>query len=78
MVGIVSRPVALRPVDRMEMRLMREAGATVAQCAAYQNVSVATACRVLAELRKLLGPENFKGAARQRARSHLYDVAKRN
>lgn len=60
----------------MEMRLMRESGAELKDCASYFGVSVATACRVLADLRKKLGPENFKGtqahSARQRARAHLF------
>lgn len=77
----MSKPTALKPVDRMEMRLMRESGVTVKECAGYYDVSVATAMRVLAELRKKLGPENFKDSAvpsaRQRARCHLYDIAKR-
>lgn len=72
----MSRQAALRPVDRMELRLMRESGVEVRDCAAYFNVSLATACRVLADLRKKLGPEKFKGTqarhAEQRARSHLY------
>lgn len=72
----MSKPAALKPVDRMEMRLMRESGVTVRECAGYFNVSVATAMRVLAELREKLGPENFKGTAarhmKQRARSYLY------
>lgn len=72
----MSKPAALKPVERMEMRLMRESGVEVRDCASYFNVSLATACRVLADLRKKLGPEKFKGTqarhAEQRARSHLY------
>lgn len=72
----MSKPPALRPIDRMEMRLMREAGATVKECADYQDVSIATAMRALADLRKRLGPENFKGQnarhLKQRARAYLY------
>jgi|ERR1700722_10640331 len=77
--SVVSKPAALKPVERMEMRLMREAGATVKEVAGYFGVSVATAMRVLAHLREKLGPEKFKGKdARhheQRARSHLYSAA---
>lgn len=73
----MSRPPAIRPVDAMEMRLMREAGVPVRQCASYYDVSVATAMRVLRELRKRLGPEKFTGGearhARQRARAHLFN-----
>lgn len=72
----MSRHAALRPVDCMEMRLMREAGVSVKDCASYFNVSVATAMRVLADLRQKLGPENYGGPAnrhaRQRARAHLF------
>jgi hypothetical protein len=72
----MSRAPALRPVDRMEMRLMRESGVELKDCASYFGVSVATACRVLADLRKKLGPEKFKGSqarhAEQRARAHLF------
>lgn len=69
----MSRPAALKPVDRMEMRLMREAGVPVRECAAYFGVSVATAMRILAELSRKLGPEKFKAdTVKQRARRHLY------
>lgn len=72
----MSPPVRLRPVDKMEMRLMREAGAKVKDCAGYFSVSIPTAMRALAELRKRLGPEKFTGReawrAEHRARSHLY------
>lgn len=37
----------LRPVDKMQMRLMREAGVEVTECASYYGVSVATAMRAL-------------------------------
>lgn len=63
----------LRPVDKMEMRLMREAGATVKQCAGYFNCSVPTAMRALADLRRRMGPEKFKAEnVGQRARAYLY------
>lgn len=66
----------LRPVDKMEMRLMREAGVRVKDCAGYFGVSVPTAMRALAELRRRLGPEKFTGTqarfAKQRARSGIY------
>lgn len=72
----MSPPVRLRPVDKMEMRLMREAGAKVKDCAGYFGVSIPTAMRALAELRKRLGPEKFTGTqahrAKQRARAHLF------
>lgn len=69
----MSPPVRLRPVDKMEMRLMREAGATVKQCAGYFNCSVPTAMRALADLRRRMGPEQYKASsAGHRARWHLY------
>ena len=56
---------------------MRESGVELRDCASYFGVSLATACRVLADLRKKLGPEKFKGSegqtAKQRARAHLYE-----
>ncbi len=70
----MSPPVRLRPVDKMEMRLMREADAKVKECASYFGVSVPTTMRALADLRRRLGPEKFKAeTGKQRARSHLYD-----
>lgn len=72
----MSPPTRLRPVDKMEMRLMREAGVTVKDCAGYFGVSVPTAMRALADLRRRMGPEQFTGReacrAGQRARSYLY------
>jgi hypothetical protein len=67
------RKAIMKPADRMEMRLMREAGVSIKDAAGYFNVSMATAMRVLADLRTKLGPENFKARdSRQRARAHLY------
>ena len=64
------RPALLKPSDRMELRLMREAGVSIKDACAYFEVSVATGMRILADLRKKLGPEKLP--RRQTARSHLY------
>lgn len=72
------RKPTLKPSEAMELRLMREAGVSVKDGAAFFGVSVATAMRALASLRQKLGPEKFgnnSAAARmagQRARSHLF------
>lgn len=55
--------------DKFELRQLREAGVSVKDAAAYKNVSVATAMRALAELRRKLGPEKLPNEAR--ARSYL-------
>jgi hypothetical protein len=55
--------------DKFELRQLREAGVSVKDAAAYKNVSVATAMRALAELRKKLGPEKLPNE--RRARSYL-------
>lgn len=55
--------------DEFEMRMMREAGVTVRDCAAYFSVSMATAFKALARLRKRLGPEKLPN--KRRARSYL-------
>lgn len=57
----------LKSVDKFEMRLQREAGVSVKDVAAFAGVSVATAMRALAELRKKLGPERLKNGRRARA-----------
>lgn len=70
---MAGRKAILKPAERMEMRLMREAGVSVKDVSAYFNVSVPTTMRVLAELRTKFGPENFKTRqSRQSARAHLY------
>ena len=53
------RPSPLSIRDRFELRQLREAGVSVKDAAAYKGVSVATAMRALAELRRKLGPEKF-------------------
>lgn len=53
------RPSPLSIRDRFELRQLREAGVPVKEAAAYFNVSVATAMRALADLRRKLGPEKF-------------------
>jgi transposase len=64
------RPSTLTPFQKFDMRKHRENGMSVKQCASYFDVSIATAMRVLAEQRKLFGPEQLKN--RQSARSHLF------
>ena len=53
------KPPALTTREKFELRLNREAGVPVKDCAKYAGVSVATAMRALAELRAKLGPEKF-------------------
>ena len=55
--------------DQFELRQLREAGVSVKDAAAHLNVSVATAMRALAELRRKLGPEKLPN--KERMRSHL-------
>ena len=55
--------------DRFELRQLREAGVSVKDAAAHLNVSVATAMRALAALRRKLGPEKLPN--KERMRSHL-------
>jgi hypothetical protein len=64
------RPALLKPSDKMELRLMREAGVSIKDACGYFGVSIATGMRILADLRKKLGPEKLP--RRQTARSHLY------
>jgi hypothetical protein len=73
----MARKANLKPIEAMELRRNREAGVPVKVAAAQAGVSVATAMRELAKLRKMLGPERFAADtpaynARQRARAHLY------
>ena len=42
--------------DKFELRQLREAGVSVKEAAAYKNVSVATAMRALADLRRIPRP----------------------
>jgi transposase-like protein len=51
----------ISPRDRGQIRLMREAGLTVADCARYFGVSEAAAYRALEELRATHGPEKVRG-----------------
>ncbi len=59
----------LRPVDIYEMRINREAGIPINDCAKMAGVSRATALKYLAELRRKLGPEKLPNE--RRARSYL-------
>lgn len=63
------RQALLTPREKFELRQLREAGVKIKDAAAYMNVSVATAMRVLAELRRKLGPEKLKNE--RLARSYL-------
>jgi Fic family protein len=55
--------------DKFEVRLNREAGLTVEECAKLAGISRATCLRYLAELREVLGPEKLPNG--RRARSYL-------
>lgn len=69
----MARKPTLKPVEAMEMRLMRESGVTIKDAAAYAGVSEWVAIRELRKLRKKLGPEKFKSdAGRHRARAHTF------
>lgn len=61
----------LKPVEKFEARQFREAGVSIKDCASYFDVSVATLCRGLAELREKLGPEKLPANRRHLARSHV-------
>lgn len=65
----LGRPPTLKPIEKFSMRQYREAGMTIKQCESFFNVSRATVYRVLAEQRKLFGPEKLPRG--QLARSHL-------
>jgi predicted DNA-binding transcriptional regulator YafY len=71
----VGRKKTMRPSDAFEMRLMREAGVSVRECAGYFGVSEATAMRELAQLREKMGPEKFKRRGHL-ARAHLFNSQK--
>lgn len=66
-----------RRLEPIDMRRYRESGVSVDEVAAMAGVSVATAMRDLAKLRKKMGPEKFSKEyqgrqAGHRARAHLY------
>ena len=61
----------LKPVEKYSMREFREAGMSIANCASYFDVSVATAHRALAEMREKFGPEKLPRKRRQLARPTL-------
>jgi hypothetical protein len=61
----------LRPVEKFEMRQFREVGMSIADCAHYFGVSVATAHRALAEMREKFGPEKLPDRRRHFARPTL-------
>lgn len=62
---------ALTARDKFELRELRESGVPVKDCAAYKNVSRATALRALAELRAKLGEEKVPARRRQLARNPI-------
>lgn len=61
--------VLLTQREKFEIRLNREAGIPVEQCAKLAGVSRTTCLKYLAELRKVLGPEKLPNG--NRARSYL-------
>lgn len=63
------RPILPERRDKFEVRLNREAGLTVEECARLAGISRTTCLRYLAELRKILGPEKLPNE--HRARSYL-------
>lgn len=65
------RRKAMTGADKYHARKMREIGMSIEACADYFDVSVATLCRGLAELREKLGPEEFVESRRHLARAPL-------
>lgn len=63
------RPLLPERRDKFEVRLNREAGLSIEECARLAGISRTTCLRYLAELRKILGPEKLPNG--QRARSYL-------
>lgn len=55
--------------EKFEIRLNREAGIPVEDCAKLAGISRSTCLKYLAELRKVLGPEKLPNG--HRSRSHL-------
>lgn len=66
--GARGRRPRLTPPDEMNLRLMREAGVPLKECASYHRISTGTALRILAKLRDRLGPERVPDARRRFAR----------
>lgn len=62
---------ALREVDKFEARQFREAGMSIADCARYFDVSIATLMRGLADMVKKLGPEKLPRHRRHLARRRI-------
>lgn len=61
----------LKTAEKFEMRLNRESGMSIRQCATWFNVSMATAMRALAEMREKFGPEKLPPKRRHLARWHV-------
>lgn len=75
------RRKAMRDVEKFEARHFREIGMSLKACADYFDVSIATLCRGLADMRARFGPENFADRgqlARSRSRSQRAQVDGRN
>lgn len=66
----MGRPKVLERKEEFEIRLMREAGVSIKDCAAYFDISEATVYRVLSQLRAQCGPEKLKRG--HTGRAHLY------
>ena len=77
------RRKTMRDVEKYEARQFREIGMSIKNCADYFNVSVATLCRGLAEMREKFGPEQFKQrrhlvrARNEKSRAQLCDSENR-
>lgn len=61
----------LKTAEKFEMRLNRESGMSIRQCADWFNVSMATAMRALAEMREKFGPEKLPPRKRHLARWYI-------
>jgi transposase len=61
--------------ERFELRLYRESGMSIRQCADYFDVSQQTVYRILADFRARIGVEKLKNP--RRARAHLFGHAAR-
>lgn len=61
--------VLLSQREKFEIRLNRESGIPIEQCAKMAGVSRSTCLKYLAELRQLFGPEKLKNE--RSARSYL-------
>jgi predicted DNA-binding protein (UPF0251 family) len=74
----MARKPLLKPVEAMELRLMRESGVSVKEAAAYFGVSEWTALRALRKLRMKLGMEKLPNRQRARAQTFVSNASCRN